>query len=78
MPESQRVFVGATTKPLFFCDSTRTQNYMVLLSTQRSLILHDGFFLRSFDNVGMNKEQNDVTMKSQRLLDSTNDLQESD
>lgn len=29
MPESQRVFVGATTNPLF-CDSTHTQKYMVL------------------------------------------------
>lgn len=41
MPESQRVFVGATTKPLFFGDSTRTQNYMVLALESLEAICKD-------------------------------------
>lgn len=37
MPELQRVFVGATTKLLFFCESTRTQDYIVLQNREPGL-----------------------------------------
>ena len=38
MPESQRTFVGSTTKPLFFTDPAGTQTDMVV--APESLTLH--------------------------------------
>lgn len=59
MPESQRVFVGATTKPPFFVESDAYTELHGTSSRELDLAplteTQDGFFLL-FDNVGRGQE----------------------